>query len=61
MSPLLGLFRNGGAELRPDQTLEIEVTLEKDFGALAQFEATLRAGETMVAGGRLTISRRTGA
>ncbi|HUI08580.1 MAG TPA: hypothetical protein VL486_16390 [Verrucomicrobiae bacterium] len=41
----------------PDQTLEIEVSLEKDFGALAQFEAVLRIGSEVVAQGRLTLSR----
>jgi 3-hydroxyacyl-[acyl-carrier-protein] dehydratase len=41
----------------PDQTLEIEVTLEKDFGALAQFEAVLRVSSEVVAQGRLTLSR----
>ena len=41
----------------PDQTLEIEVMLEKDFGALAQFEAVLRVGTEVVAQGRLTLSR----
>jgi 3-hydroxyacyl-[acyl-carrier-protein] dehydratase len=41
----------------PNQTLEIEVTLEKDFGALAQFDAVLRVGPDVVAQGRLTLSR----
>jgi 3-hydroxyacyl-[acyl-carrier-protein] dehydratase len=41
----------------PDQKLEIEVTLEKDFGALAQFEAVLRVSSEVVAQGRLTLSR----
>lgn len=41
----------------PDQTLEIEATLEKDFGALAQFEAILRVNSEVVAQGRLTLSR----
>ena len=41
----------------PDQKLEIDVTLEKDFGALAQFEAVLRVNSEVVAQGRLTLSR----
>jgi 3-hydroxyacyl-[acyl-carrier-protein] dehydratase len=40
----------------PDQKLEIEVTLVKDFGTLAQFETILRVGEEVVAQGRLTLS-----
>jgi len=41
----------------PNQTLDTEVTLEKNFGALAQFETTLRVGSEIVAQGRLTLSR----
>jgi len=41
----------------PDQTVETDVTLEKDFGALAQFDAVLRLGDTVVAQGKLVISR----
>ncbi|HUJ09679.1 MAG TPA: 3-hydroxyacyl-ACP dehydratase FabZ family protein [Verrucomicrobiae bacterium] len=41
----------------PDQTLEIEVMLAKDFGALSQFETVLRVGGEIVAQGRLTLSR----
>jgi 3-hydroxyacyl-[acyl-carrier-protein] dehydratase len=41
----------------PDQTLEIEVTLEKELGAFAQFDAVLRVGETVVAQGKVTLSR----
>ena len=41
----------------PDQKLEIEVTLEKDFGDLAQFDAVLRVGTTVVTQGKLTLSR----
>ena len=41
----------------PGQTLEIEVTLEKELGAFAQFDAVLRVGETVVAQGKLTLSR----
>jgi 3-hydroxyacyl-[acyl-carrier-protein] dehydratase len=41
----------------PGQTLEIDVTLEKEFGALAQFDAMLRVGSTVVAQGKLAISR----
>jgi len=46
--------------VRPDQTLEVEVTLEKDFGTLAQFEAVLRVGRELVASGKLTMSRQKG-
>ncbi len=46
--------------VRPDQILEVEVALEKDFGTLAQFEATLRVGQERVAGGKLTMSRQMG-
>ena len=41
----------------PGQTLEIEVVLGKEMGAFAQFEATLRVGETVVTQGELTLSR----
>lgn len=41
----------------PGQTLEIEVTLEKELGAFAQFEAVLRVGPTVVTQGNLTLSR----
>jgi 3-hydroxyacyl-[acyl-carrier-protein] dehydratase len=41
----------------PGQTLEIEVTLEKELGAFAQFDAVLRVGGTVVAQGKLTLSR----
>ena len=41
----------------PGQTLEIEVTLEKELGAFAQFEAVLRVGPTVVSQGKLTLSR----
>jgi 3-hydroxyacyl-[acyl-carrier-protein] dehydratase len=41
----------------PGQTLEIDVTLEKEFGTLAQFDATLRVGSMVVAQGKLAISR----
>jgi 3-hydroxyacyl-[acyl-carrier-protein] dehydratase len=41
----------------PDQTLEIEVTLEKELGAFAQFDAVLRVDESVVAQGTLTLSR----
>ncbi len=44
-------------EVLPGQTVETEIVLEKDLGALAQFEAVLRvAGET-VAQGRLVLGR----
>jgi 3-hydroxyacyl-[acyl-carrier-protein] dehydratase len=41
----------------PDQTLDIEVTLEKEMGALAQFDAVLRVGPTVVTQGKLMLSR----
>jgi|HubBroStandDraft_6_1064221.scaffolds.fasta_scaffold164613_3 3-hydroxyacyl-[acyl-carrier-protein] dehydratase len=41
----------------PGQTLEIEVTLEKELGAFAQFDAVLRVGPTVVTQGKLTLSR----
>ena len=41
----------------PGQTLETEVILEKDFGALAQFATILRVQDTVVAQGKLAISR----
>ena len=41
----------------PGQTLEIEVTLEKELGAFAQFDAVLRVDETVVAQGAVMLSR----
>lgn len=41
----------------PDQTLDIDVTLEKEMGTFAQFEAVLRVGPTVVSQGKLTLSR----
>ena len=41
----------------PGQTLETEVTLEKDLGLLAQFDVLVRVGETVVAQGKLSLSR----
>jgi 3-hydroxyacyl-[acyl-carrier-protein] dehydratase len=41
----------------PDQTLDIDVTLEKAMGAFAQFDAVLRVGPAVVAQGKLTLSR----
>ena len=41
----------------PGQTLEIEVALGKDFGTLAQFDVLLRVGATVVAQGKLAMSR----
>ena len=41
----------------PGQTVETETTLEKDFGALAQFEVLVRVGETVVAQGKVVLSR----
>jgi 3-hydroxyacyl-[acyl-carrier-protein] dehydratase len=44
----------------PGQTLEIDVTLEKEFGAFAQFDAVLRVEETVVSQGKVTLSRALG-
>jgi 3-hydroxyacyl-[acyl-carrier-protein] dehydratase len=41
----------------PGQILDIEVTLEKEMGAFAQFDAVLRVGPTVVTQGKLTLSR----
>lgn len=41
----------------PDQTLDIDVTLEKEMGPFAQFDAVLRVGPTVVSQGKLTLSR----
>ena len=41
----------------PDQTLEIEVTLEKELGAFAQFDAVLRVGPTVASQGKVMLSR----
>jgi len=41
----------------PGQTLEIEVTLEKEFGAFAQFDAILRVDNVVVSQGKVTLSR----
>lgn len=41
----------------PDQTLEIEVSLEREFGDLAQFDSVLSVGRTVVTQGKLTLSR----
>ncbi len=41
----------------PGQTVEVEVALEKDFGALAQFDVILSVAGQVVAHGRLTMSR----
>ncbi len=41
----------------PGETLEIEVSLEKDFGALAQFAAQLKVDEKPVAQGKLVLSQ----
>ncbi|MBX7157033.1 MAG: hypothetical protein K1X66_01410 [Verrucomicrobiae bacterium] len=40
----------------PNQILLIEVKLEKDFGALAQFQITLKVETQVVAEGRLILS-----
>ncbi len=42
----------------PGQTVVSTVALEKDFGPLAQFDATLRVGDEIVAQGKLTLSAR---
>jgi 3-hydroxyacyl-[acyl-carrier-protein] dehydratase len=41
----------------PDQTVDIEVTLEKEMGPFAQFDAVLRVGPDIVSQGKLTLSR----
>ena len=41
----------------PGQTLQIDVTLEKEMSGFAQFEAILRVDETVVAQGRVMLSR----
>ena len=41
----------------PGQTLEIDVTLEKEMGGFAQFQAVLRVDATVAAQGKLTLSR----
>jgi len=41
----------------PGETLEIEVTLEKELGAFAQFGAVLRVGPSVVAQGTVMLSR----
>ena len=43
--------------VRPGQTVDIAATLEKDFGALAQFDVILLVDHTTVAQGKLTMSR----
>ena len=41
----------------PDQTLDIAVALEKDFGALAQFDVILSVDQVTVAQGKVTLSQ----
>jgi 3-hydroxyacyl-[acyl-carrier-protein] dehydratase len=41
----------------PGQTIEVEVTLEKDFDALAQFDTVLRIHDAVVAQGKLVLSQ----
>jgi 3-hydroxyacyl-[acyl-carrier-protein] dehydratase len=41
----------------PGQTLEINVSLDKDFGTLAQFSAELAVEGIQVASGSITLSR----
>jgi len=43
--------------VRPGETVETEVTLEKTFGQLAQFAVTLRVDQIEVARGRIVLSR----
>jgi len=43
--------------VRPGDTLETDVALEKIFGPLAQFTATLRVNQIEVARGRIVLSR----
>src|ERR1043166_3339624 len=43
--------------VQPGQTVEVTVALEKDFGALAQFDVILSVDHTTVAQGKLTMSR----
>jgi 3-hydroxymyristoyl/3-hydroxydecanoyl-(acyl carrier protein) dehydratase len=40
----------------PGQTLEIELTLGRDFGAVAWFDGLLRIGANVAAQGELTMS-----
>jgi 3-hydroxyacyl-[acyl-carrier-protein] dehydratase len=42
--------------VRPGETVETDVVLEKVFGDLAQFAVTLRVGQAEVARGRLVLS-----
>ncbi len=49
-------FRVSGAVV-PGDTLETRVTLVKEFGALAQFEAECRVQDRTVARGRFMMSR----
>lgn len=41
----------------PDAVLDIVIELERDFGSLAQFSTTLAVKETMVAAGKIILSR----
>ncbi len=41
----------------PGDTVETDVVLEKEAGALAQFAVVLRVGDTVVAEGKLALSR----
>ena len=43
--------------VKPDETVETEVVLEKLFGALAQFEVVLRVNQVEIARGRLVLSQ----
>src|SRR5271156_767256 len=43
--------------VKPGETVETEVTLEKSFGQLAQFSVTLRVNQIEVARGRIVLSR----
>jgi len=46
--------------VKPDDTVETEVVLEKTFGQLAQFGVTLRVNQIEVARGRLVLSQTEG-
>jgi 3-hydroxyacyl-[acyl-carrier-protein] dehydratase len=43
----------------PGETVETDVVLENEFGALAQFGVTLRAGPVEIARGRLVLGQST--
>jgi 3-hydroxyacyl-[acyl-carrier-protein] dehydratase len=43
--------------VRPGETVETEVVLDKTFGPLSQFDVTLRVNQIEVARGRLVLSQ----